>query len=166
MLPLWASLFDQEPPLLDGWVDHARAWFGRNVCGARKTAAFPVIDIGGRIASCGFGTLETGVPNPQSPSGRAAPLSNVVTLPEDRGRGFGTALVDVVMEWARSIDADRVDLSATPQGQRMYERAGFRMAVAHASDTPNQTEQHASTPVKMVACPASPTRRSPRCSSA
>lgn len=115
MLPLWASLFDQEPPLLDGWVDHARAWFGRTV-GARETAAFPVIDIERRIVACAIGTLETGVPNPQSPGGRAARLSNVVTLPERRGRGFGSALVDVVIEWARSIGADRVDLSANPAG--------------------------------------------------
>ena len=91
---------------------------------------FPVIAIDGRVVACAIGTLETGVPNPQSPRGRAARLSNVVTLPEHRGRGFGTALVDVVIEWARSIDADRVDLSATPQGQRIYERAGFRLTTA------------------------------------
>lgn len=129
LLPLWASLFDQGPPLLDTWVDHAKAWFGRSV-DARETAVFPVIDIDGRIVACAIGTLETGVPNPQSPRGRAARLSNVVTLPEHRGRGFGTALVDVVIEWARSIDADRVDLSTTPQGQRIYERAGFRLTSA------------------------------------
>ena len=86
----------------------------------RETTVFPVIEIDGRIVACAIGTLETGVPNPQSPRGRAARLSNVVTLPEHQGQGFGTALVDVVIEWARSIDADRVDLSATPQGQRIY----------------------------------------------
>ena len=129
LLPLWASLSDQEPPLLDSWVDHARAWFVRTV-DAREAAAFPVIDIDGRIVACAIGTLETGVPNPQSPRGRAARLSNVVTLPEHRGRGFGTALVNVVIEWARGIDADRVDLSTTPLGQRIYERAGFRLTSA------------------------------------
>ena len=129
LLPLWASLFGEEPPLLDAWVEHARAWFGRTV-GARETAVFPVIDIDGCIVACAIGTLETGVPNPQSPRGRAARLSNVVTLPEYRGQGFGSALVDVVIDWARSIDADRVDLSATAPGQRIYERAGFRLTSA------------------------------------
>ena len=128
LLPLWASLFE-ESSKLDTWVEHARAWFGRAVV-ARETTVFPVIEIDGRIVACAIGTLETGVPNPQSPRGRAARLSNVVTLPEHQGQGFGTALVDVVIEWARSIDADRVDLSATPQGQRIYERAGFRLTTA------------------------------------
>lgn len=137
LLPLWASLFDQEPPLLDTWVDHARAWFGMTV-GARETAAFPVIDIDGRVVACAIGTLETGAPNPHSPRGRTARLSNVVTLPEHRGRGFGTALVDAVIEWARRIDADRVDLSATSQGQRIYERAGFRLTSAPRMKLPLQ----------------------------
>ena len=57
-------------------------------------------------------------------------LANVITLPEHRGRGYGTLLVRDVVEWARSIDADRVDLSATPDGQRIYEKAGFTRAKA------------------------------------
>ncbi len=35
-----------------------------------------------------------------------------------------------VLDWARSIDADRVELSATPQGQRLYQRVGFTTAAA------------------------------------
>jgi hypothetical protein len=35
-----------------------------------------------------------------------------------------------VIAWGRSIDADRVDLSATPDGQRIYERAGFTLTRA------------------------------------
>lgn len=36
----------------------------------------------------------------------------------------------VVVTWARDIGADRVDLSATPEGERVYELAGFRRASA------------------------------------
>jgi len=57
-------------------------------------------------------------------------LANVITLPEHRGRGYGTLLVRDVIEWARSIHADRVDLSATPAGQRIYENAGFDLTKA------------------------------------
>jgi GNAT superfamily N-acetyltransferase len=57
-------------------------------------------------------------------------LANVITLPAHRGRGYGTLLVLHVIEWARSIEADRVDLSATPDGQRIYERAGFKRTTA------------------------------------
>jgi hypothetical protein len=44
--------------------------------------------------------------------------------------GHGTLLVLHIIKWARSIDADRVDLSATPDGQRIYERAGFTLTTA------------------------------------
>ncbi len=57
-------------------------------------------------------------------------LANVITLGEHRGRGYGATLVLDVLNWARSIDADRVDLSATPEGQRLYEKLGFAMATA------------------------------------
>jgi GNAT superfamily N-acetyltransferase len=57
-------------------------------------------------------------------------LANVITSPEHRGRGFGTLLVRDVIQWAGSIDADRVDLSATPDGQRIYERMGFDRTTA------------------------------------
>lgn len=40
-------------------------------------------------------------------------------------KGYGTLVVDDVAEWARSIDADRIDLGATLEGQRIYKRAGF-----------------------------------------
>lgn len=52
-------------------------------------------------------------------------LANVITLSEHRGAGYGTLLVENVTEWARSIAADRVDLSATPEGQPIYARADF-----------------------------------------
>ncbi len=57
-------------------------------------------------------------------------LANVITVPEHRGRGHGTALVLDVINWAKLVDADRVDLSATPQGQRIYQRVGFTMTSA------------------------------------
>jgi hypothetical protein len=39
-------------------------------------------------------------------------------------------LVLDVVAWARSIAADRVDLSATPAGQRSYEAIGFTVTSA------------------------------------
>lgn len=90
----------------------------------------PVIDIDGQIVATAIGTLELGVPNPQCPQGRTVRLANVVTLPEHRGIGYGAKLVDDVIQWAKSIHADRIDLSATPEGQRIYRRAGFVLTSA------------------------------------
>lgn len=130
LLLLWALVFDEaDTSPATTWKQHAQEWFTRFV-EDRTTARFPVIEVDGEIVATAIGTLELGVPNPQCRRGRTVRLANVITLPEHRGRGYGTLLVRDVIGWARSIDADRVDLSATPDGQRIYEKVGFNLAKA------------------------------------
>ena len=130
LLRLWGLLFDQDGVAEDEpWRSHAQEWFDRYV-GDASTARFPVVDVGGQIVATAIGTLELGVPNPMCPQGRTVRLANVITLPEHRGHGYGTLLVRDVIEWARSIKADRVDLSSTEEGQRLYDRAGFVLTSA------------------------------------
>ena len=130
LILLWALVFDEdESAPATRWKKHAHEWFTRLV-EDRTTGRFPVIEVDGDVVATAIGTLELGVPNPQCPRGRTVRLANVLTLPEHRGKGFGTLLVRDVIEWARSIDADRVDLSATPDGQRIYEKVGFDLAKA------------------------------------
>jgi GNAT superfamily N-acetyltransferase len=130
LLRLWALLFDdggttsEEP-----WKGRAREWFTRYVDDARN-ARFPVIEVDGELVATAIGTLEIGVPSPQCVRGRTVRLANVITVPEYRGRGHGTMLVLDVVAWARSIGADRVDLSATPAGQRIYQKLGFTVTSA------------------------------------
>jgi hypothetical protein len=38
--------------------------------------------------------------------------------------------VHEVIAWAAGVDADRIDLSATPEGQRIYEQLGFTLTSA------------------------------------
>ena len=123
LLDLWGLLFDDDA---DGaWRANASEWFRRTVHEA-SSACFPVIEIDGQqVVATAIGTLEVGVPNPLCPRGRTVRLANVITLPAYRGLGHGTSLVHHVVSWARSIDADRVDLSATAAGQRIYAQAGF-----------------------------------------
>lgn len=130
LLRLWALLFNEDDSTGDEpWRGHARKWFAQSVADP-STARFPVVDIDGQIVATAIGTLELGVPNPQCPHGRTIRLANVIALPEYRGAGYGTVLVDDVTEWARSISADRVDLSATPEARRIYMKAGFVLTSA------------------------------------
>lgn len=130
LLRLWALLFDEDDTTAEEpWKAHAREWFARYVDDTR-TARFPAIEVDGEFVATAIGTLEIGVPNPQCVRGRTVRLANVITLPEHRGRGHGTRLVLDVVAWARSIAADRVDLSATPDGQRIYEKLGFTVTSA------------------------------------
>lgn len=130
LLSLWALLFDGNGATTDEpWRAHAGTWFARCVMDS-SAARFPVVDVDDRIVATAIGTLELGVPNPQCPRGRVVRLANVITLPGYRGSGLGTLVVNDVTQWARSIDADRVDLSATPEGQRIYLKAGFVLTSA------------------------------------
>jgi GNAT superfamily N-acetyltransferase len=130
LMRLWALLFDEGGTTAEEpWRGHAREWFTRYVDDTRN-ARFPVIEVDGELVATAIGTLEVGVPNPECVRGRTVRLANVITLPEHRGRGHGTTLVLDVVAWARSIAADRVDLSATPAGHRIYEKLGFTVTSA------------------------------------
>jgi GNAT superfamily N-acetyltransferase len=130
LLRLWALLFDEDGTASEEpWRGHAREWFAR-CAGDTLNARFPAIEVDGELVATAIGTLEIGVPNPQCARGRTVRLANVITLPEHRGHGHGTMLVLDVVAWARSISADRVDLSATPAGQRVYEKLGFTVTSA------------------------------------
>lgn len=130
LLLMWALVFDDvDTASASTWKQHAQAWFTCSV-EDRTTARFPVIEVDGEIVATAIGTLELGVPNPHCRQGRTVRLANVITKPEHRGRGYGNLLVRDVIVWARSIEADRVDLSATPDGQRLYEKAGFILTKA------------------------------------
>lgn len=129
MLFLWAALFDEGDAATLPWKTHASQWFDRFVNDS-ATARFPVIEADGEIVAAAIGTLEIGVPNPYCLQGRVVRLANVMTLPKHRGHGYGTALVLDVINWAKGVDADRVDLSSTPEGQRIYEKVGFTLTSA------------------------------------
>lgn len=130
LLRLWTLLFDDDGPALEEpWQGHAREWFTQ-YADDTGSARFPAIEVDGELVATAIGTLEIGVPNPQCVRGRTVRLANVITRPEHRGHGYGTMLVLDVVAWARSIAADRVDLSATQAGQRLYEKLGFTVTSA------------------------------------
>lgn len=130
LVRLWGLVFDEQDAAAGTpWATPAQDWFARAVEDG-TTARFPVVEVDGEVVATAIGTLEVGVPNPYCPRGRTVRLANVVTVPAHRRRGYGTLVVREVIGWARSIDADRVDLSATPDGRRVYERLGFDLATA------------------------------------
>lgn len=125
VLELWALLYDgMDAPDAGEWREHARAWFAAHL-GDESDARIAVVDVDGGVVATAVGTIERGVPNPYSPIGLGVRLSNVITHPDQRGRGHGTALTRDVIAWAASLGADRIDLSATRDGQRVYEELGF-----------------------------------------
>ena len=130
VLRLWASLFeDADSPVNQFWLNNAREWFTDSLS-EPDTARFPVIEVAGQVVATAIGSIEIGVPNPWCPRGRTVRLANVFTRPSHRNQGFGTKLVLDVVDWARQVNADRVDLSATASGQRVYAKVGFVLTTA------------------------------------
>ena len=130
LLALWELLFDEmRSPTSKAWQEHALDWFARHV-DDRASVRIAVIEVAGELVASAVGILEIGVPNPMSPTGRAVRLANVITLPTHRGRGYATELIRDVVTWGQGTGVDRIDLSATPEGQRIYARLGFTIASA------------------------------------
>jgi len=47
------------------------------------------------------------------------------TLPEWRGRGVATQLVQEIINFVKKTDAKRIWLRTTKDGQKVYEQCGF-----------------------------------------
>ena len=65
------------------------------------------------------------LPSPESPDLREGYLLNVYAVPDWRGRGVATALVEAAIAGARELGLARIRLHATAAGQRVYAAAGF-----------------------------------------
>ena len=64
--------------------------------------------------------------------GKFAYLSDLVLLPESRGRGIGGALLDACKNWARQRGISRMKLDSLCKNavaNHLYEREGFRPVV-------------------------------------
>ncbi|HUY77173.1 MAG TPA: GNAT family N-acetyltransferase [Ktedonobacterales bacterium] len=64
-------------------------------------------------------------PTEHNPSGREAYILNMYTLPEWRGQGIATALVQTLLAYVRQTQARRIFMYATPAGKPLYEKLGF-----------------------------------------
>ncbi|HEU4674981.1 MAG TPA: GNAT family N-acetyltransferase [Motilibacteraceae bacterium] len=130
LLQLWGLVYAEADGGPRGtWREPARRWFLDRLAEGGGSR-FPVVERDGVVVATAVGTLEAGVPNPHCPRGRTVQLANVVTAAEHRRRGYATLLVQDVIGWARSVDADRVDLSTSADGLGLYQRLGFTFTTA------------------------------------
>ena len=60
-----------------------------------------------------------------NPKGRIAYLVNMYTLPEHRGRGIASKLVQLLVDEARKLGCGRVTLNTSKAGKHVYENYGF-----------------------------------------
>ena len=63
--------------------------------------------------------------NPFFPNGRDGYVLGVYTMPEYRGRGLATRIMQLLLDTARTQKLDQVTLSASDMGKGVYEKIGF-----------------------------------------
>ncbi|MDO5736410.1 MAG: GNAT family N-acetyltransferase [Propionibacteriaceae bacterium] len=107
------------------WRNPAADWL-RDHLGV--DACVYVVDDAGTLVACALGYLHTAPPSPSSMTDLRGHISNVVTIESHRRRGHARRCVDALMEWfTQETSAEVVDLSASPDGQPLYESMGWQV---------------------------------------
>ena len=79
----------------------------------------------GRIVCCAWLLLVTKPPSPRFPHGQTGTLFNVYTVPEHRRRGLARQVMLRLLDAARALKLDVVELHATEDGYPLYRSLGF-----------------------------------------
>lgn len=79
----------------------------------------------GEIVCCAWLLLVTKPPSPRFPHGQTGTLFNVYTVPEHRRRGLARQVMERLIESARSLNLDVLELHATEDGYPLYRSLGF-----------------------------------------
>lgn len=87
--------------------------------------AFVAREEEGPIVCCAWLLLVTKPPSPRFPHGQTGTLFNVYTVPEHRRRGLARQVMLHLLDTARDIDLDVIELHATDDGYPLYRSLGF-----------------------------------------
>jgi ribosomal protein S18 acetylase RimI-like enzyme len=59
-------------------------------------------------------------------TGKLGYILNMYTIPEFRGNGIGKEILKRLVTYGKSIRLERIDLHATPMGEPIYRKLGFK----------------------------------------
>ena len=79
----------------------------------------------GELAACALGQIDYRLPGHYTLTGKVGYVSNVVTWPDYRRRGYSRACMLATVEWFRQHEVPLVDLFASPEGEPLYASLGF-----------------------------------------
>lgn len=82
--------------------------------------------IGNEIAGAGGIAIRRQPPSYKYTNGILAYVMNMYTLPQYRGLGIGSGLMQKILESAREQDIQKIELHATDDGEPIYRKHGFK----------------------------------------
>jgi GNAT superfamily N-acetyltransferase len=82
-------------------------------------------EVNGEVVSAAYLAIAENPPNPAFANGLIGTVLNVLTYPQHRRRGYASAVMGRLIDEARRLDVAVLQLSATADGQPMYEKLGF-----------------------------------------
>ncbi|MBP1537624.1 MAG: GNAT family N-acetyltransferase [Ruminococcus sp.] len=85
---------------------------------------------GDEIVSCVFLLVTEKPANPDFLNGKTGSLLNVYTKLEHRHNGYAKKLLEMMLDDARAMCLDFVELKATDDGYGLYKKVGFKDAVS------------------------------------
>lgn len=118
----WVWSQENQPPIEQAFDEYARdlaAWYE-----AHDDFVAYVADDGGVVAM-GFLALAPRVPDPRTFDRRTGDIQSMYVLPEHRGRGVGSRLVEALVEHGRTAGCTRITVHSDPRAITLYTRAGF-----------------------------------------
>ncbi|UWG96262.1 GNAT family N-acetyltransferase [Dehalobacter sp. DCM] len=84
-----------------------------------------LVEVDNKIASTAFLSISEKPASPSFITGKTGTLLNVLTYPEYKRMGFATKAVIKIIEEAKNLGVSSIDLSASADGERLYEKLGF-----------------------------------------
>ena len=79
----------------------------------------------GEVAGTGGMAIRQQPPSYKYTNGKLAYIMNMYTLPQYRGLGIGTAILEKLLDTAAETDIQKIELHASPDGEPLYRRLGF-----------------------------------------
>jgi GNAT superfamily N-acetyltransferase len=120
---LWLDTHREEPPQpsVDAFAAELAQWWAAH---QDSHLAF-VARLLPEIVGMAWVALVPRVPRPGATSRLSADIQSVFVMPEHRGHGIGSALVDAAWEHATRLGALRVTVHSGRTAVPVYERLGF-----------------------------------------
>ncbi|MFJ6897531.1 GNAT family N-acetyltransferase [Streptomyces hokutonensis] len=133
---LWLDTRGEVPeqPSVDAFAAELAQWWSAH---RDSHLAFVARLLGPEIVGMAWVALVPRVPRPGATSRLSADIQSVFVMPEHRGTGIGSALVEAASEHAAHLGSLRVTVHSGRRAVPVYERLGFassRRLLSRASD--------------------------------